>query len=52
MLGLLEYTQKPEVKPHVPNGIPPPVPLMISSGTGRLKCKLVFSTKTGNAQFL
>jgi hypothetical protein len=35
MLGLLEYTHKPEVKPHVPDGLPPPVPLMISSGTGR-----------------
>jgi hypothetical protein len=35
MLGLLEYTQKPEVKPHVPDGLPPPVPLMISIVNGR-----------------
>lgn len=34
MLGLLEYTLKPEVKPHAPDGLPCPVPLMISSGTG------------------
>jgi hypothetical protein len=27
MLGLLEYTQKPEVKPHVPDGLPPPRPI-------------------------